>query len=512
MVKSNSAIAEERTRLLNDLVVSPGPSCPNPCCDNHAVPIGKGYESIGRTKSGSQRYRCQLCKKTFSVGKSTTGQKAPHKNRTILSLLMNKSPMRRICEVAEIDPKTLYGKIEFLYRQSLAFAAHREAHLLAGMPVSRLYLACDRQDYVVNWTRHEDRRNVMLHAVGTADNATGYVFGMHLNYDANLDSDEVEAQAIATGDYEAKAPFRRFTRCWLKGDYDAAVRASQAGRRRRTADDLTEKIAASYHETSQREDVEISETQDAGRRLPTRGMQIHAEYTLYGHFFFLKRLFGGVDKLRFFLDQDSGMRAACLSAFQPEIATRRADAFYVRIAKDMTIAEKRAAIVASRAEFDRARQANPSLSDTELQTLLMQERIAHMAPIGKWQDKWLTHPFPNMSEPEKAVCYLTDYGDYGADHLARLYNKTSLHGIDRFFMQVRRRLSILERPIGSASSGGRTWYGYSAYNPESIVKMLGIFRVFYNYCLAGQNGQTPAMRLGLAKGKVALEDIIYFQR
>lgn len=40
--------------------------------------------------------------------------------------------------------------------------------------------------------------------------------------------------------------------------------------------------------------------------------------------------------------------------------------------------------------------------------------------------------------------------------------------------------------------------------------MLGIFRVFYNYCLAGQDKKTPAMRFGLAKGKVSLEDIIYF--
>ena len=77
-------------------------------------------------------------------------------------------------------------------------------------------------------------------------------------------------------------------------------------------------------------------------------------------------------------------------------------------------------------------------------------------------------------------------------------------------MLFRSRLSILERPIASSSSAGRTWYGYSAYNPAMIVKMLGIFRVFYNFCLSGQDGKTPAMRLGLAKGKVALEDIIYF--
>ena len=56
----------------------------------------------------------------------------------------------------------------------------------------------------------------------------------------------------------------------------------------------------------------------------------------------------------------------------------------------------------------------------------------------------------------------------------------------------------------------RSWHGYSAYNPENLTNVLEIFRVFYNYCHAGQDGKTPAMRLGLARGKVSLEDIVYF--
>lgn len=510
-IKSNAAISEERDRFLADLSEAPPPSCLDASCANHALPVGKdNYQSFGTTKSGSRRYRCKSCGKTFSVGKSTTRHKQPHKNRLIFSLLMNKTPLRRICEVADIGPEGLYGKIDFLYEQTKAFAANREKHLLDGMPIRRLYLSTDRQDYVVNWTQHEDRRNVMLHAVGTADLDTRYVFGMHLNYDPALNTDLLEKDAKAIGDYNAKAPFRRYARCWLKGDYDVAVRAKAAGRHKPSSQDLQQSIEATYAATAQRADVEVSETQDASKRLPAKGMQIHAEYALYGHFFFLKQLFGGIEKLRFFMDQDSGMRAACLAAFQPEIAARRADAFYVRIAKERTITEKRQIIAASRAEFEVARLASHGLSDTEIENRLIKERIAHMATLGKWQDKWLTHPFPNMSEPERAACYLTDFGDYDADHLSRLYNKASLHAIDCFFMQVRRRLSILERPIASASSGGRTWFGYSAYNPAMIVKMLGIFRVFYNYCLAGQDGKAPAMRLGLAKGKVALEDIIYF--
>ena len=239
-------------------------------------------------------------------------------------------------------------------------------------------------------------------------------------------------------------------------------------------------------------------------------MQVHSDYTMYGHFFHLHKLLGNVDKVRFFLDQDSGIRAACLSALQKEISNRSCDAFYVRLNKNLTVDEKRHVLADSRKEFKAVQKQYPDLSENEIKLMLIKQRMASMAEIGKWKDKWLLHPFPNMSEPEKAICYLTDYGDYDEDHQAWLYNKASMHGIDCFFMQVRRRLSLLERPISSASSTARRWFGYSAYNPESIIKLLDILRVYYNYCLAGKDKQTPAMRIGLAKGVVPLEDIIYF--
>ncbi len=45
-----------------------------------------------------------------------------------------------------------------------------------------------------------------------------------------------------------------------------------------------------------------------------------------------------------------------------------------------------------------------------------------------------------------------------------------------------------------------------------VVKLLDIFRVYYNYCVVGQDKKTPAMRLGLAKAPIREEDIIYFGR
>lgn len=108
------------------------------------------------------------------------------------------------------------------------------------------------------------------------------------------------------------------------------------------------------------------------------------------------------------------------------------------------------------------------------------------------------------------MCWLTNLGDYDEDHAAALYLRASLHAVDRFFMRARRMLSLAERPIASASAAGRTWHGYSPYNPAHLARLLEIFRVHYNYCVKGQDGQTPAMRLGLARGPVAIEKILAF--
>jgi len=508
--KSNQAISEELERIGSNLQTSIKPSCPNTSCTNHCVEISVGktaYQSFGKTKSGSHRYRCKACSKTFSVKGPTTGQKQPHKNKIVFKLLMNKSPFKRICEVADISMSTVYNKIDFFHKQCLGFVADRERKLLQGKHLDRVYVSVDRQEYVVNWSRRADKRNIKLSAIGSADNKTGYVFGMHLNYDAAVCSKEVESEALVCGDNQKPRAFREFSRLWLDIDYQDSLLGSIA--RKKIEHGLSGDIQSSYEKAMIREDIEVSEKIDSSQMLPEQGMQVHSDYTMYGHFFYLHKLFGGVDKVRFLLDQDSGMRAACLSAFQKEVSTRTCDAFYVRLNKDLTVDEKRRVLSDSRKMFKAAQGNFPKLKENEVKLTLIKQRMAEMVELGHWKDKWLLHPFPNMSEPEKAICYLTDYGDYDEDHQAWLYNKASMHGIDCFFMQVRRRLSLLERPIASSSAARRMWYGYSAYKPAVIVKLLDIFRVYYNYCLAGKDKETPAMRIGLAKGIVPLEDIIY---
>jgi transposase-like protein len=511
--KSNAGVVQELTRLSAQFAEQAPHCCPRPGCSNGTVPApdAKAYYRFGRTEGGSVRYRCRACKKTFSEpSRATLRQREPRKNVPVLTSLMNKMPLSRITEAHGVSFQTVYDKLNFFAKQAEAFSARHERRLPEVVRGTKRYLAIDRQEYAVNWTHRKDKRNVVIRALGTADLETGFVYGMHINFDGGLDADVVEADAKSCGDYTTAMPFRRYGRLWLKPDYTRAVADSAARLATRIRSGLTleEDILKAYEEAESRADVESPEMVAAHQRFPAAGMQVHAEYTMYAHFYYLHGLLSSAAKLRFYMDQESGIRAACLAAFEDEIRDRRADAFFVRLGKELSVDAKRKVVRESRETFAAECDANPELDEHKVKVLMMKLELASAAAIGKWSDRWAAHPFPNQAEPEKKVCYLTDFGDLDDDHKARLHLNASLHAIDRFFMSVRRRLNMLERPVATSSKAGRTWYGYSAYQPENIGKLLTVFRAYYNYRLKGRDGKTPAMRMGLTHAPVSPSELL----
>jgi len=537
-IKSNEGISEELSRFMAPLQTEIV-SCPNSTCENHTVAVGApgAYLVHGTTAAGTQRYKCKRCGKTFSGPSYPAGRhRQPDKNKDVFEHLVNKSVLRRICKITKITPPVLYDKIDFIHERCLAFAAAYEAKL-PSMDLHRLYLASDRQGYILNWPVAEDRRNVGLWSMGTADLRSGYVFALHVNYDPSLDPQEVERDAIAAGDYGLQPAFRKYSRLWLQRDYAGALKLARTVRVARRAN-VEKKIEASYKTVVRRKDVEAPEIITNFVQFPTQGMQVREEYCIYGHFFFLRKLLAGTEKVAFYLDQDSGMRAGCLAAFADRIKQGRCDAFYVKINKDLTVRERERLLKDNKELIEAELARHPGMNLYELRLMLMKRNMANPTTYGKWNDLWVTHPFPHMGEPEKATCYLTDIQDYDDDHRARLYGKASLHAIDRFFMQIRRSLYLLERPISTASNNKRRWYGYSPYNPAMVAKVLDIYRVYYNFVEATRRERkmtkeerkryksdlkvgilqkkppkplkTPAMRLGLMDRIVTLEEILGF--
>jgi transposase-like protein len=542
-MKSNKGIHEEFSRMAKYLapVVKKDLYCPDSECPNYGVSVTAGpshYYNKGKSDAKSIRYECRSCGKSISEQTSTTvKQRKADVNGLIFKLLVNKMPFLRICEVAEVSISTLYDKIDFIYKQCVTFSASHEQNLMA-LNIDRLAISIDRQDYMINWSDTADKRNIIIHSLGSADNASGFIFGLHINLDHEVDGTEIEARAKECGDYEANPPFREHARYWLVPDYESSILTSSPVRTKGKKGSLSDSIEDSYAESELREDIEVFENPTVDTQLPQKGMLIHAEYTLYGHFQFLKALLPRIKALRFYMERESGIRAACLAAFCEEVRDKSCDVFYVRINKDMTRGEKDAAMKLSRGDiyqFRDERGLPKSVSLESLRVLRLEEMLEDndYVQYGKFKDKWYMYPAPSKNEPEKAVSWQTDDGSccYSEFQLAEMYADASLYGIDRAFMQIRRRISLLERPIATSSSSGRKWYGYSPYNPAIIAKMLEIFRIYHNYVLvtnrakrrrlkpgekkrkpgeAPKDEATPAMRLGLASVPATVHDVLNY--
>jgi len=489
VVYSNSAIAQELARFDPAGSRVTGAACPNDECTSFGKPAGQQpqlYYAHGTTRAGEPRYRCKACGSTFSCGAAVRKQRRPELNREILSLVVNKVPMRRICEVLDLNPATLYGKLTYLAEVSSQFSSAHEARLTSGaVRPKRAYVSVDRQDHLINWGSQLDRRYTTLGAIGAVENVSGYVLAMQLNFDATCNPEDVEADAVACGDYGLARAYRRHARLWLRQDYE---------------------------QDGQGEGFEVDSTQaslpfPSDSKPPPSGMQVHLGAMQYGMFFHLRALLGGVERVRFFLDRDPGLDNACLAAFVDAIKARRADVFVLRgNAKELTVDKKKLRIAHANWELSQFSKSAAPTDATSLKTRFLAHHLQAFRAT-RHDNPWFDYPLADMADPSKSIKYLTDFDDYDLEHLANLYKLATLRGVDRFFMQVRRRLSILERPIATANSARRAWHGYAAYSPKVAQQVLQIFRTYYNYALVGEDGKTPAMRLGLAEHPVDLQSL-----
>jgi transposase-like protein len=488
-LKSNKGVHEELQRQGSYLWVQSPLICD---CGNTTR-----FRKYGKTRSGSDRWQCRDCKKTMSLGKPTRSQKKPHKNSLVFDLLVNKSPINRMMEIAELGVAALYGKIDFIYEQCRLFAAEREMKL-RNMSFERLYLCTDRQDYMVNWGDRRARKTVQLTAIATADLKSGYLFAMSPNFDKSMLPGDLEDAAKKAGDADKPIPMRDFARVWTQDDYAGSVLRTATG------------------SNKARDDLDAPEGLTDEQQLPTTGVQVHADYLMHGHYWLLRYLLPNVGKYRFFIDGDSGLLGACMGAFSGEIASRKADIVVAYISKTLNTIQRQNKNAEARAWFRDERKKYPDLSDKEAKTAIMAAQIAAIraaspTPNTALQQTTITHPFPDAAEPEKRVRYVTDYGDYDDAHTANLLMKATLWPVDTVFNRIRRRIAFCERPIRSVRRANGLWDIYAPYDPAMIEKVLTIYRVWHNFVwVSPKTKKTAAEGLGLAAGKIRTQDILYF--
>lgn len=513
MMKSNQAVYEEYQRISAYLLPNEL-KCRNSECPTNVDGKPLKLKKRGFTKAGHQRYQCLTCGTSLTDSDGSRPHRRAEINLRLFDLLVSKVPLRKIAKLLHISQKTIYDKIDFIHKQCMKFVAERELRLLEGkLKLNRLYLSTDRQVQITNWVKRNDKRNTELYGIGTACLRTGYVFAFNFNFDHHELQEDVEAYAHFVGDTERPKHHRDTARVWLEEEFEAvAIRSIKAPVV--AAMDLIDaaaqkaKIDETYNENLASEDF------DSSTRLPAKGVLVHNEYTMLGHFLHLKRLFRHVGKTRFYMDQDAGMKNAYLSIFHDEIKAGNSDGFLVRSEKGFTVDDKRRALAETNALIRRLtgvpRKHLSSRDFIRVVTELVGEALNNMIRIGNSPELWLRYPIATMPEPEKVVAAITDISRYELQHKAHLYRKASLHAIDRFFMVARRDVNLLERPFHSATNQSRVWNGYSPYDPAMLTKLGDIYRVYYNYVNINDKRETPAMRIGLANGPVSSDKIIYY--
>ena len=358
----------------------------------------------------------------------------------------------------------------------------------AGMPIRRLHAGHRPAGlpHQLDASGRPAQRGPAGRGFEWADNDTGYVFGLRLNYDPALDADIVEGGggrrrlSIATTLSSVRTLLaQRPTMRSL-----AACHPPESAHKA----DLQRAIATTYA-GQQREDVEVSEAPDASQRLPGRGVQVHASTRSTGASSSCADSSAGPAALLGLLGDARGVPHGIPAGDHgPEGLTPST----IRIAKGLSVNQKRARLASSRAGSSH-KQAHPA-AEGELQLVLIRPPSRGWQRWAKWQDRWLTHPLPDMVSHRGRL--LPDrLRRLRADHVARLYPRAWMPPVlhAAFGDGCRYWSARYPRPARWPESGIP---GYSAYSPLTIVRMLDIFACFTTTARPAKGmGETPAMRL-----------------
>ena len=411
-----------------------------------------------------------------------------------------------------------YSILDFIHARCLAFSGALDRAMVDGrvrLP-ERMVIESDAQSYMLNWTSRLDRRNVEIFGYCSVDSQSRFILGMHGNFDADADADAfaINTEAAQLGDMSGREPFRKYARYWLAGD-DLRAGRSRSFQTTSVRKGLVDQIESLYAAAASREDVEDIELEHMNVTYRTpflrNGLLVHMPYTTYAHWYLLRRLLlgAGVEQTQFHFDIDSMSRAAFLCSFIKEIKDRRAHAFYVKYDKNFTVDERRSAVAKARARRGKVRSELPAYRRHDVDLIMMKRSLTAGHRHGKWDDEWFEHPNPNMGEPHKAMSWITPDNALDEDAVARMFLNCRLSRVDNVFMLTRRLFNALEKPIGTPSGQNAVWHGYQPYNPVMVQKYLTVFRTVNNFIQVGDDGLTPAMRLGLADRPLSYGDILW---
>ena len=524
-VRSNVAIAEEIERIADYArPLEYRYACKNQGCANFGLSIGEHrerYRKCGHYKTPENPYyQCKACLRRVLVSHKAPRIRAANQALAadVFSRIANKAPMRRTVVGAGLKScRDYYTVFDFIHRRCREVNGAVTRAFLSGarrLP-AHMDIAIDSQSLMVNWPRRVQRRTVEMTSCCSVDVGSRFILELDVNHDPRFDPFDVNHESAELGDMTRKEAFRKYARFWLAGDEMRSGRTGQRRMGRAAAEQAVGDIQDAFRAANAYEDVaemEIVPGQGPLRDHMLRsGMLVKTGYRTLGHMFVLREILkgAGVERLQLCMDQHLSTISSFMCAFREQIAEGGAQGFLVRYAKDCTVDERERIYRETEKRMQRFARAR-NLEGMSKQELGFEMIRTALRAGGLPESGWLRHPVPAAQEPGKEVRWITENPDMEVDDRARLYLAASLAPVDNVFQLTRRFLSALERPIDTASGRWQqVWYGYAPYNPDMVQKYLDVFRAVNNFIHIGEDGATPAMRLGFADRPLAYADLLW---
>lgn len=134
--------------------------------------------------------------------------------------------------------------------------------------------------------------------------------------------------------------------------------------------------------------------------------------------------------------------------------------------------------------------------------------------FNKYAKQPIELPLTSTGKGFHLVDCTTDLCSYEPKDITDMVLEVNDNATNAFIQQMRRRLSILERPLMTARGEGKS-YIYANFNPKYAQCAMTILRTYFNYCLPFKSTDskkvTPAQRLGIIDMVFDIKDIIYLR-
>lgn len=424
--------------------------------------------------------------------------------------ILGRTPVKRTIDILKIGSSTYYNKLEWLFRKCLEFLEKNETKALKKKQFDRLWLNTDKLNYYLNNARKKghgsdrsykkERPSFPTAIVATVDSFSRYIFRTDIAFDFNVKIEDIEKD-IDTYKENKLYHYAQKNAHYKYSYYD-------------------NKSAGEVVENGDDDSIDLN-TLDI-RKHYCDGLHVNSTYTAYAQNYLVKSMINA-NNIYYVTDEDNSLTRALMSVYSDEIKQGKVNIFTCRVDKNLSKEEAHIQYDNNKESLKLYRLSNKlkiSLKETailKLTDILSETNLFDFIDLNDESfpvhtKKPIEHPYPHMDEGTRYVDFLTDLSSLSSTELAKLLYKVDLRAIDTVFNQIRRKVSILERPLVSARGEGRS-YIYSNLNPKYAHYMLTIIRTYLNFCKTykfNKKKVIPAMVLGIAEKPFTIEDIIYF--